>query len=214
MIKNKIFESYAMGENCYVVSDSSGEAVIIDCGSFTKEEFQAIADYISSEGLTPVHQLCTHFHFDHVMGLQYVFDAYGLQPEGSPLDEDLYDNVNSQLQLFSMGRKVDFRRLDLGRKLIDGNQILFGQHALQVIHTPGHSRGGLCFYCKEEGTLWSGDTLFRDSIGRTDLPGGDYRQLIGSISNRLFCLPDATKVYPGHGPSTTLAYEKAYNPYI
>ena len=214
MIKNKLFVANPLEENCYVVSDDTREAVIIDCGCFSKQDFKPIADYISAEGLTPVHLLCTHFHFDHVMGLHYAADAYGLQPEGSALDEKIYNATPNLLQYFLGPNDIEYKQLPLGQHLEHNNQIRFGNHMLQVIHTPGHSPGCLCFYCKEEDTLWSGDTLFRGSVGRTDLPEGNYKQLVDNIRMYLMTLPESTKVYAGHGPATTIGYEKAYNPYF
>ena len=214
MFINKVFVNYPMEENCYVLSDSTREAVIIDCGCFSKADFQPIVDYINSESLNPVHLLCTHFHFDHIMGLPYVKETYNLLPEGSALEEKMYKIVPQQVKLFLGTNALEFNQLPFGRQLEHDNQVSFGHHVLQVIHTPGHSEGGLCFYCKEENALWSGDTLFRQSIGRTDLPGGDFKQLIENIRTHLWALPDDTKVYPGHGPATTIGYEKAYNPYL
>lgn len=214
MIKNKKFITNVLEENCYVVSDETGEAVIIDCGCFSKEEFQPIADYIKSEGLKPVHLLCTHFHFDHVMGLRYPAESYELQPEGCKQDEYLYNSVPSQLKTFFGISNSEFRQIPLGRELNHDDIINFGNHVMKVIHTPGHSLGGLCFYCEEESILWSGDTLFYGSVGRTDLPGGNHIQLIDSICNRLLNLPAQTIVYPGHGPHTTIAHEAQYNPYL
>ena len=214
MFKNQLFVNNLMGENCYVLSDSTREAVIIDCGCFSKDDFQPIAQYISSEQLKPVHLLCTHFHFDHIVGNQYAAEAYGILPEGSSLEEEIYNNVPLQIQYFLGTNDVEFRKLPLSRQLEHDNEVMFGNHVLRVIHTPGHSKGGLCFYCKEENMLWCGDTLFQGSIGRTDLWGGDFKQLTDNIRTRLWALPDNTKVFPGHGPSTTIGYEKAYNPYI
>ena len=213
MIKNKLFVANPLEENCYVVSDDTREAVIIDCGCFSKNDFKPIADYISSEGLTPVHLLCTHFHFDHVLGLHYAAEAYNLQPEGNVLDELIYNGIPTQLELFLGTNTIEFKRLPL-LKLEHNNIICFGNHQLQVIHTPGHSQGSICFYCKEEDTLWSGDTLFCENIGRTDLPGGNYKQLIDNIRTYLLTLPESTMVYSGHGPATTIGHEKAYNPFL
>lgn len=214
MIKNQLFHANPLEENCYVVSDNTHEAVIIDCGCFSKNDFKPIADYIRAEGLTPVHLLCTHFHFDHVLGLHYAADAYGLQPEGSALDEEIYNATPNLLNYFLGPNDIEYKQVPLGHQLEHNNQICFGNHVLQVIHTPGHSQGSICFYCKEEDTLWSGDTLFCGSIGRTDLPGGNYKQLIDNIHTYLMSLPNATKVYSGHGPATTIGYEKTYNPFL
>lgn len=102
----------------------------------------------------------------------------------------------------------------LGRELKDGDTIEFGTHSFMVIQTPGHTRGGVCFYCKEENALFTGDTLFQCSIGRTDLEGGCYEDIIQSVKERLLVLPPETKVYPGHGPSSSIEFEKKYNPYL
>lgn len=224
MLKNKIFAIPPLDVNTYVVSDDTKEAVIIDCGCFSKDLFQPIADYIAMEGLKPVHMLCTHFHFDHVAGLHYVKAAYGLDPEGSALDEEIYDGMEDMVKSFlGTAAGFEFHHLPLARRLVDGNQVHFGTHQLQVIHTPGHTPGGLCFYSSDGksvlgmsggGLLWSGDTLFRGSVGRTDLEGGDFHQLVESIRERLFVLPGSTKVFPGHGPATSINYECSFNPFL
>ena len=196
----------------FVSKEMFGRAIFLIMAGLIKKAI--IADYISAEGLTPVHLLCTHFHFDHVLGLHFAADAYGLQPEGSALDEKIYNATPNLLQYFLGPNDIEYKQLPLGQHLEHNNQIRFGNHMLQVIHTPGHSPGCLCFYCKEEDTLWSGDTLFRGSVGRTDLPGGNYKQLVDNIRTYLMTLPESTKVYAGHGPATTIGYEKAYNPYF
>ena len=181
-------------ENCYVVSDASGESVIIDCGVFYDEEKQAIAAYISQNNLKPVHLLGTHGHLDHNFGNEFINKEYGLKLELSERDNTFITEIDSQRKHF-------------------GNLIRFGTHTLKVIETPGHSRGSVCFYEEEEGVLFSGDTLFQSSIGRTDLDGGSMMMIIQSL--RMLCqLPDSTVVYPGHGLPTTMGDELAHNPYL
>lgn len=214
MIKNKFFTVNPLQENCYVVSDDTHEAVIIDCGCFDAEEWQNISDYIRHEKLSIVHLLNTHLHFDHCLGNHFVKESFGLKPEAS--DADLYQmkGMRKQLEMF-FGTSSFLPDLPvLGKALSDGDLVTFGHHQLEVIATPGHTPGGICFYCKEEGMLWSGDTLFKGSIGRCDLEGGDYRQIIRSINDRLVCLPDTTRVFTGHGLPTDIKTEKAFNPFL
>jgi len=210
----KKFEVNPLGVNCYVVSDDSKEAVIIDCGCFHPDEWNDIKKYIDSEGLKVVHLLNTHLHFDHIMGIPFAYNDLGLSPEANAADLYIYNKVEDQLSRI-MGMKVEHIDMpEIGRQLRDGDEITFGSHKLLVIQTPGHTPGGVCFYCKEENVVFTGDTLFRMSIGRTDLDGGSYEAIKQSIQERLALLPRETKVYPGHGPASTIDDECKYNPYF
>ena len=199
-------------ENCYVVSDASGECVIIDCGAFYDEEKQAIAAYISQNNLKPVHLLGTHGHLDHNFGNEFIDKEYGLKLELSERDNTFITEIDSQRKHF--GNMIfDINMPPAGHFLEENELIRFGTHTLKVIETPGHSRGSVCFYEEEEGVLFSGDTLFQSSIGRTDLDGGSMMMIIQSL--RMLCqLPDSTVVYPGHGLPTTMGDELAHNPYL
>lgn len=198
--------------NCYVVSDSTRECVIIDCGAYYPEERQAIVNYIRKNDLVPKHLLATHGHLDHLFGINTIFDEFGLRMEVHHADEQYANHPKMQAEnFFGMHLHYDFPTV--GKVLADGDLITFGNHQLQVIETPGHSQGSVFFYCKEEKVAFSGDTLFRHSIGRTDLDGGSMFMIIQSL-RMVSQLPDNVVVYPGHGDATTIGEECAHNPYI
>jgi glyoxylase-like metal-dependent hydrolase (beta-lactamase superfamily II) len=199
-------------ENCYIVSDETKECVIIDCGAFYEDERNAITSYIRNNGLTPKHLLCTHGHLDHNFGNDTIYREFNIKPEVSERDEKLMSHVKQQASQF-YGMELEIDMPPAGKLLADNDLITFGNHTLKVLETPGHSKGSLCFYCEDEHVLFSGDTLFRGSIGRTDLGSGSMMMIIQSL-RFLAQLPDDTEVHPGHGPSTTIGYEVAHNPYI
>ena len=213
MITVKNFTCNMLAENCYVVCDETKECVIIDCGALYEEESAAITNYIRTNGLTPKHLLCTHGHFDHCMGNGLIDHEFGLKPEVYADDEFLMVKMREQTHDF-LGVDLPMVVPSVGRYLSDSYVITFGSHTLSILHTPGHTPGGVCFYCEAEGILFSGDTLFRMSIGRTDFERSSYEDIVGSLLNVLAPLPPATKVYPGHGPATTIADEIRYNPYF
>lgn len=213
MMTVRTFQCNMLQENTYILHDDSREAVIIDCGAFFAAEHQAIDAYLRDNRLTPIHLLCTHGHLDHCFGIHKIYETYGLKPEVHSDDVPLVSDLDGQARDFF---GIDLPKTDtpIGRRLADGDVIGFGTHQLQVIHTPGHSPGGVFFYCKEEDVAFSGDTLFRMSVGRSDLTGGSWQQLISSLQHIMGILPEATTVYPGHGPATTIADEKRMNPYM
>ena len=213
MITFKRFTCNVLAENCYVVSDESHEAVIIDCGVMYQEEGIAITQYIRDNGLHPVHLLCTHGHFDHCMGNGLIYREFGLKPEAHIGDQFLMETMQQQTTDI-LGVALPMEVPPVGRYLTDKDTITFGSHTLRILHTLGHTPGGVTYYCKEEGIAFSGDTLFRMSIGRTDFDGGSYEQIVHSLREVLAALPSDTKVYPGHGPETTIADEIRYNPYM
>jgi glyoxylase-like metal-dependent hydrolase (beta-lactamase superfamily II) len=200
-------------ENCYVVSDDTHECVIIDCGAYYDEEKEALASYIAQNDLKPVHLLATHGHLDHNFGNAFIYNKYGLQVEICAEDQNLVEHLRECASaLFGMDIKEE--QPPVGRLLKHGDVITFGNLTLKVLQTPGHSHGSALFYCEEEQTVFTGDTLFRMSIGRTDFPGGNHWQLIRSLRHLLKTLPADVTVYPGHGPVTTIARERQYNPYL
>ena len=207
----KLIQCNMLGENCYIVSDDTKECVIIDCGAVSVMEQQAISEYISGNGLKPVAHLLTHGHFDHMMGSKWVSEKYGLQPVICERDAELYKDFRRDAE--SVGYVIDYEAPVIGRCLNDGDTVTFGNTTFHVINTPGHSKGSVVYYCKEENVAFTGDTLFRGSIGRTDLPGGSMFQMINSL-RLLQQLPDETHLYPGHGASSTIGYEGATNPYL
>lgn len=211
MLNIKIFEVNPLQENCYVVSDETKECVIIDCGAFSPEEQQEIINYITLEGLKPVHLLATHGHLDHNFGIDAMNKAFGLKLELHRGDERLVRELKQQAESM-FGMIVNFTP-QIGGFLANNDEVKFGNHTLKCLATPGHTMGGLCYFCEEEKVLFAGDTLFRMSIGRTDLPGGSMFMIINSL--RYLCqLPDDTRVLTGHGPETTIGYELAHNPYL
>lgn len=211
-MKIQRFQCNMLRENCYVVSDESHECVIIDCGAYYEEERQAINDYIARQQLKPHRLLSTHGHIDHNWGNAMLYRAYGLHPEIHANDGQLLNNIVLQAkEMFQIDVQEKFP--PIGRFFEENERIVFGTHTLQVIETPGHTQGGVCFYCEAEQVLFSGDTLFKGSIGRTDLDGGSMFQMIQSL-RLLAQLPDTVKVFPGHGEATTMGLEVAGNPYM
>lgn len=214
MLNIKTFQVNPLQENCYVVSDDTNACVIIDCGAFYDSERQAITEYISYKNLTPIHLLCTHGHFDHNFGNNTIFETYGLQPEIHSEDASMIKDIAMQCDMMGMGIDYDRTTPPVGHLLKDNELITFGNHTLKVIHTPGHSKGSVIFYCEEENVLFTGDTLFRLSVGRTDLPGGSWSELMNSLEDKISALPKDTVAYPGHGPKTILNEEFRMNPYF
>ena len=211
MIEVRRFVCNMLQENTYVVSDETREAVVIDCGALYEEERQAIVNYIDKQQLKPVHLLCTHGHFDHNFGNDTIWHTYGLKPEVAAEDEALMDLKTQVEQMIGTGYQNDVP--PIGRLLSTDDTISFGSHQLTILPTPGHTRGSVSFYCQSESIVFTGDTLFHMSIGRTDFPGGSWQQMADSLK-LLATLPDETKVYSGHGEPTTIGEERQYNPYI
>lgn len=199
-------------ENCYVVSDETKECIIVDCGAFYPEEREAIVAYIRDNHLKPKHLVATHAHFDHNFGNDTIYNEFGLKPEVHANDETLMNNLSHQAMAV-IGASLDYEMPPVGRYLREGDSIDFGTHHFTVIETPGHSPGGVFYYCKDEEVAFSGDTLFHNSIGRTDFEGGSMFMLIQSL-RMISQMPDTTRILPGHGPETTIGYEVAHNPYI
>ena len=211
MIEVRRFVCNMLQENTYVVSDETREAVVIDCGALYEEERQAIVNYIDKQQLKPVHLLCTHGHFDHNFGNDTIWHTYGLKPEVAVEDEALMDLKTQVEQMIGTGYQNDVP--PIGRLLSTDDTISFGSHQLTILPTPGHTRGSVSFYCQSESIVFTGDTLFHMSIGRTDFPGGSWQQMADSLK-LLATLPADTKVYSGHGEPTTIGEERQYNPYI
>lgn len=196
------------------MSDETKEAVIIDCGVFYPEERDALVRYIRSQQLTPKHLLATHGHVDHNFGNDTVLDTFGLHPEVSGADEWLMGRLKEQAMAFC-GITLDSGRVPaVGHYFSAGEKIMFGHHTFTLIPTPGHTPGSLFFYCEEEGVAFSGDTLFRMSIGRTDFEQGSFEDIVQSLRHIRQTLPVSTVIYPGHGPQTVLGDEVRMNPYL
>lgn len=212
MLRIQTFEVNPLYENCYVINDETKECVIIDCGALTETEQNAVIAYINEEGLKPIHNLGTHGHLDHHFGDAAILSAFNLQPEVAEGDKVLMQHPKeAALQMLGMDLNIDLPAGNL--KLTENEEVKFGSHTFKIIRTPGHSPGSVSFYCAEENVLFTGDTLFKGSIGRTDFPGGSMFQIISSL-RELAQLPDKTIVYPGHGPQTSIGFELAHNPYM
>jgi glyoxylase-like metal-dependent hydrolase (beta-lactamase superfamily II) len=198
-------------ENTYIIYDETKECVIVDCGCYTVSEQDEITSFISENQLIPKYAINTHCHIDHVLGITFVKEKYGI--EAIAHGEELLMLQMLPQHALMFGISIDSAP-EVEITVSDGDTIKFGNTELKVIHTPGHTRGGICFYSEVCNFLVSGDTLFEGSIGRTDLPGGNYDTIIGSIKAKLLTLNQTTTVYPGHGSETTIAIEKSSNPFL
>ena len=176
-------------------------------------ECQAIDNYLRDNQLSPVHLLATHGHLDHNFGNAHLFKKYALKVEICAEDQSLVEHLPEQASTL-FGMQISDDQPPIGKLLSNGELISFGNHTLQVLQTPGHSHGSCLFYVQEEDTVFSGDTLFRMSIGRTDFPEGSWQQMQQSLTTIAKTLPADTVVYPGHGPQTTIADELKYNPFL
>ena len=203
-------------ENTYIIwSARTREVAIIDCGARHPEEQRYLTYFITSSKLRPVAALLTHAHFDHIFGLQTLYDTFGLRPRMHEKEHANYDMAAEQTELF-LHRRLDFDVPPAGPDLHDGEEIPVGDLRLKVIETPGHTEGGVCFFLTPspedppatKPLLFSGDTLFRNSVGRTDLPGGSWMDMEKSIHKCLHTLPENTLVLPGHGETTTIKSER------
>ena len=213
MLNIKRFMVNPLQENCYVVSDETNECVIIDCGAYYDEEKEALASYIDQNDLKPVHLIATHGHLDHNFGNAFIFNKYGLQVEICAEDQNLVEHLREHASaLFGMIIKEE--QPPTGRLLKHGDIITFGKHTLKVLQTPGHSHGSALFYCEEEQTVFTGDTLFRMSIGRTDFPESSWTEMENSLKTVVKQLPKETIVLSGHGPQSTIADELQFNLYL
>ena len=208
----KTFTFNPFQENTYIIHDETNEAVIIDAGCLNDGEKRILKLYFEENNLILKRLINTHLHLDHQFGNKFVHDTFGLMPEAGKEDEFLLDNVVAQARSF--GLPITEETQPLGAYITDNQKIKFGNNTLIALHVPGHSPGHMAFYAKNEGVVFVGDVLFQGSIGRTDLPKGDFATLILSITKKLLVLPDSTVVYSGHGPSTTIGYEKKNNPYL
>ena len=213
MMTVRTFQCNMLQENTYILHDDSREAVIIDCGAFFAAEHQAIDAYLRDNRLTPVHLLCTHGHLDHCLGNVGIWKEYGLNPEVMADDEFLITKLDKQArELFGFELKDEIP--PVGRFLADGDAISFGTHQLDVISTPGHTPGSCIFWCRDEQTAFTGDTLFHLSIGRTDFERGSYQDMMKSMARLRDTLPPETTLYTGHGPKTLMSTELQANMYL
>ena len=211
MIKIQSFTFNPVQENTYVLYNNKDACCIIDPGCYFGNERKTLQNFIDEKKLTPKFLLNTHCHLDHVFGNKFIFDTYNLllhlhKNEKPVLDYAPTSGLNWGMPFENYRGELIF--------LEEGDVIKLDDDELKVLLTPGHSPGSICFYCEAQKFVISGDVLFRKSIGRTDLPGGDFDTLINSIKTKLFTLPDDVTVYPGHGEPTTIGFEKENNPFL
>ncbi|MFY8165253.1 MAG: MBL fold metallo-hydrolase [Sediminibacterium sp.] len=201
----------AFQENTYVLYNEKKEAIIVDPGCYLKQEQESLSNFIKENGLTPKLLFNTHCHLDHVFGNNYVCELYGLTALIHPNEQIILDHLPDAAARW--GVATDPFRGTV--KYIHQDEIIeFGNDSFKVLATPGHSPGSVCFYNEVQAFLLGGDLIFLDGVGRTDLPGSNPKDLINSITNQIFPLPDATSIYSGHGETTTWGREKLHNPFI
>jgi hydroxyacylglutathione hydrolase len=211
MIHIKAFTFSPISENTYVLYNKEGKAIIIDPGCYFPNEQETLKNFLTDNSLMPVYLLNTHCHLDHVFGNKWVHETYGLEPHLHPNEEAMLALAPVSGERWGLPFQNYTGPLHF---LNDGDSLFLGDTEIQVILAPGHSPGSICFYIPSQGDLMGGDVLFRGSIGRTDLPGGDSETLLHSIREKLWVLPDETIVYSGHGIKTTIGYEKRNNPFL
>lgn len=207
MLMVKTLPTGMLAENCYIVySEETRNAFIVDPG----DEGEMLAQFIDDNQLKPLFIINTHGHFDHIGAVEYLKARYNLPFYLHKADLDL---VKKGEIIFGM--KEEQAKVEKIDTLLEGEErISFEDEEIQVIATPGHTRGGVCLYLSKSDVLFTGDTLFLGTIGRTDLKGGNYSELILSVNERLKEIPDTAVVYPGHGEKTTMGYERQYNQYF
>lgn len=206
-----IFTFNPFQENTYILYDQTNECVIFDPGCMTVEEENTLANFIASKNLNPRFLINTHCHIDHVLGNKYVSEKYGLELYAHKGEIPVLEANEMVANMYG----VPYSKSPAIKHYLDeGETLSFGQSELEIFLTPGHSPASLSFFHRESKQLIAGDVLFQGSIGRTDLPGGNFDTLIDSIKNKYYPLGDDVVVYPGHGPSTTIGIEKRSNPFL
>ena len=199
-------------ENTYILWDESNECIVVDAGNLSAREDNRLVDYITEQGLKPVMAVNTHGHFDHLVGVEHVKRTFDVPFAMSGKDAFLLESAVSSARMFGVNDASFPSAVDIDLDTME--ELRFGNTVLKIIPTPGHTPGCVALYNEEMGVVLTGDTLFRESIGRTDLPGGDYSWIMRSIIDKLIVLGDEVKVYPGHGEETTIGHETLYNPFI
>lgn len=210
MITIKQFIFNPVQVNTYILHDETKNCIIIDAGCFTKEEEQNIVNYIEKKQLVVNKLVQTHGHFDHILGNNFLSQKYKLPLYAHKNAEKFIKNLVNHAKLYNFEVQES---IPISNYLEEGDSLNFGNSELKVIHVPGHSPGSLVYYSVESSFAIVGDVLFKGSIGRTDLEDGDLDLLLDGIYKKLYTLPEETTIFPGHGPSTTISYEKASNPF-
>ena len=211
MISIKEFTFGPFQENTYLLYDETGECVIIDPGCYDDNERKLLSNSIENRKLNPKLLLNTHCHIDHVVGNKYVSEKYGLKPIIHLKDLAVLNSLTNVGRVYNLNVEAS---PEPGGYLEEGDVVNFGKSKLDVVFTPGHSPGSMCFICHEQKFVIGGDVLFYRSIGRTDLPGGHHQTLLDSIKNKLLVLPDEYEVHSGHGPTTSIGFERMNNPFL
>lgn len=212
-MKVSCFTFNMFGVNTYILwDDISKDAIIIDPGMVNDSEQKIIDQFIEKNNLKLSHLVNTHMHIDHAFGVQYMKNRYNLKFECNIDDQFLAQRLNEQAAMFGLPISIEELQIDVDLK--NGDKIYVGDEELQILQVPGHSPGSIVLYAPQSSFIISGDVLFNSSIGRTDLPGGSYPQLISAINEKLMTLPEDVIVYPGHGNETSIGQEKSNNPYL
>ncbi len=199
-------------ENTFMLWDNTGDCIIIDPGCYEKNEELELADFINKNNLNPVKLINTHCHIDHILGNKFVSEKWNLELYINKIDLPLLEGSGDIARMYGF---ENYKGSPYPKHYLEEGDILeFGESKLEILFTPGHAPGHICLFNKEEGFIVSGDVLFNGSIGRTDLPGGDFDTLIESIKTKLMTLQDETIVYCGHGPSTSIGRERISNPFL
>ena len=207
------FSFSAFQESTFVIwDDESLECAIIDPGCYYSRERQVLENFISKNNLKVKYLLLTHIHLDHYFGAPFVSRTYNVPVSASQDDEFLLEMMSMQADMY--GTPLPDAPIAIGNYLKAGDTLYLGTEPIEVRQVPGHSKGSLAYYLPQSGCVFCGDALFEGSIGRTDLPGGDFNELLSSIRAQLFTLPGETVAYPGHGPETTIAEEMRSNPFL
>lgn len=211
MIQIQSFIFNPFEENTYILIDETKECVVIDPGCSNETERKELTDFIKEENLKPVKLLNTHCHIDHVLGNSFVAKKFRIGLEIHRDDLQVLHSLRQVSELYGVDAEES---VEPSAFLNDGDTLRFGKSSLEILFCPGHSPGSICFISKEDKFIISGDVLFYGSIGRTDLPGGNHQTLINSIREKLFSLDDNFLVFSGHGPQTTIGFEKQHNPFL
>jgi hydroxyacylglutathione hydrolase len=211
MLHVKAFCFSPIQENTYILYNAVGGCIIIDPGCYFPEEKEELAEYIAANNLQPRLLLNTHGHLDHIFGNKWVAEKYGLKPHIHKKELPVLERAPSSGLMYNL--PFDHYAGELVF-ILEGEKITLEDDELEILFTPGHSPGSVSFYNRKDGFVISGDVLFNRSIGRTDLPGGDFNTLATSIREQLYTLPDEVQVFPGHGPDTTIGFEKHHNDFV
>ncbi len=211
MIHVHVFEFSPIRENTNILWNDQRDCLIVDPGCYESHEREELASFIEEHRLKPLRLLNTHGHLDHIFGNRFVCETFGIRPLIHAKEQPVLDMAPAAGLMYQLPFDMYTGTWDY---LEEGDTIRLGEDVLRVLFTPGHSPGSVSFYCEKQDLLLSGDVLFRQSIGRTDLPGGDLNTLLQSIRNKILVLPPATRVLSGHGPETTVGQEKTDNPFL